>query len=312
MELTFDRLHRAGYAGVWRPLLGVILAVGGSLVLLPALVVPVFVLLAALAGFSPGMTLDRVSDLSVMSPMLLAFVNVALASSILWIWAITRVLHGLKPRWVSSVGPRLRWRYLAACAVAAVATMLVVVALSLLLPGADPNGAVGGSVNRFTEQSRSYLLIIALLTPLQAAGEEYVYRGYLTQAFGGAIGGNVGRWLAVIGPALVFAFAHGSQDLPIFLDRFAFGLVAGVLVVRTGGLEAGIAMHVINNWVALGLAVIFGDMATVLTPTGGNWATIVVTLVQSLLYLVLALGLARWMDVRHRVSGELVGPVRRV
>ena len=29
----------------------------------------------------------------------------------------------------------------------------------------------------------------------------------------------------------------------------------------TGGLEAGIAMHVLNNWLAFGLALAFGDMA---------------------------------------------------
>ena len=46
---------------------------------------------------------------------------------------------------------------------------------------------------------------------------------------------------------------------PIFFDRFAFGLVAGMLVILTGGLEAGIAMHVLNNWLAFGIALAFGD-----------------------------------------------------
>ena len=37
-------------------------------------------------------------------------------------------------------------------------------------------------------------------------------------------------------PALIFALAHGlSQDWPVFFDRFAFGVVAGILVIRTGG-----------------------------------------------------------------------------
>ena len=51
----------------------------------------------------------------------------------------------------------------------------------------------------------------------------------------------------MVASALVFALFHGTQNLPLFLDRFGFGLLAGVLVVRTGGLEAGIAAHVANN-----------------------------------------------------------------
>ena len=70
--------------------------------------------------------------------------------------------------------------------------------------------------------------------------------------------------------------------------------MAGVLVVLTGGLEAGIAMHVLNNWLAFGLALAFGDMASSLNPTGGTWWSIPVTLTQSLVYLGLAP--ASWPD----------------
>ena len=71
-------------------------------------------------------------------------------------------------------------------------------------------------------------------------------------------------------PATLFALAHGAQDAPIFIDRFAFGLVAGILVITTGGLEAGIAMHVLNNFLAFGVALAYSDMTTALTPTDGT------------------------------------------
>ncbi len=153
-----------------------------------------------------------------------------------------------------------------------------------------------------------------LLTPLQAAGEEYAFRGYLTQAFGGLFGRT---WAAVLFPALLFALAHGGQSPPVFFDRFAFGVVAGLLVVLTGGLEAGIAMHVLNNWLAFGLALAFGDMGSALNPTGGSWWTIPVTLTQSLSYLALVLLLARRWRLRTSTEtpagpGVLVGPSRRV
>ena len=113
--------------------------------------------------------------------------------------------------------------------------------------------------NEFTRTTRDFLLVVLLLTPLQAAGEEYAFRGYLQQAFGGLFGSRV---LAVGLSALLFALAHGlGQSWPIFVDRLAFGLVAGALVILTGGLEAGIAMHVLNNFLAFGLALAFSDMA---------------------------------------------------
>src|SRR3546814_5093613 len=114
-----------------------------------------------------------------------------------------------------------------------------------------------------------FALVVLFLTPLQAAGEEYAFRGYLTQVFGG----HFPTVVAILVPAVLFALAHGAQDPPIFVDRLAFGIVSGVLVVMTGGLEAGIAMHVLNNWLAFGLALAFGDLGEALTPTGGpGWS----------------------------------------
>ncbi len=73
--------------------------------------------------------------------------------------------------------------------------------------------------------------MVVFLTPLQAIAEEYVFRGYLTQAFGSlARGLALSRAVAVGVPAILFAAAHGTQSFPVFVDRLAFGLVAGVLV----------------------------------------------------------------------------------
>jgi hypothetical protein len=78
--------------------------------------------------------------------------------------------------------------------------------------------------------------------------------------------------------------------------------VAGILVIATGGLEAGIAMHVLNNFVAYGFALAFSDMTTALNPTGGSWWTLPTTLTQSLVYLALAIWAARWMGVSNVVD----------
>jgi membrane protease YdiL (CAAX protease family) len=114
-------------------------------------------------------------------------------------------------------------------------------------------------------------------------------------------------------PSLLFALAHGAQDAPIFFDRFAFGIVAGVLVILTGGLEAGIAMHVLNNWLAFGIALAFGDMDSALNPSGGTWWSIPVTLTQSLVYLALAVYVARRMGIQTRTQRAILeAPTPRV
>ena len=61
-------------------------------------------------------------------------------------------------------------------------------------------------------------------------------------------------------------------------------------------------MHVLNNLLAFGLALAFSDMSSALNPTGGSWWTLPVTLTQSLVYLGLALLVARRMGLTDRTD----------
>jgi membrane protease YdiL (CAAX protease family) len=74
--------------------------------------------------------------------------------------------------------------------------------------------------------------------------------------------------------------------------------MAGWLVTRTGGLEAGIALHVVNNIVAFGLALAVGDVSSTLTVSEVSWWNIVVTVTQSGVYILLVLWLARRMQLQ--------------
>ncbi len=295
----YHELHRVGRPGIWRSLVGSLLV----LVLVFALVPLVaggaaFVALLA-AGNSAGSAAAALDVTAEATPTGLALLNIVIACAIPVTWAVTWWLHRLKPRWLSSVAPRLRWRFLLVCLGLSVVALVASLGVGLLLPLAPGESPVGG-VNEFTTQTRNFLLVILLLTPLQAAGEEYLFRGYLTQAFGSLVWARrASQALAVLGPALIFALFHGlSQDAPVFFDRFAFGVVAGILVIRTGGLEAAIAMHVLNNFLAFGLALAFGDLTTALNATGGSsWWMILSTLTQSLVYLGLAMWVARVMGV---------------
>jgi uncharacterized protein len=309
--LPYHLILRGGRPGWWRPAVGVLALVAGMLLAAPIAWQIPFLIGFAASGEPVLASVERMLDLDNPTPLGLAYLNIVLATAIPLTWLIIRVVHGLRPRWLSSVLPRLRWRYLLVCLGLALLALIATIAVSALLPAQDTGAEISGELNRFTSTTRDFLLVVVLLTPLQAAGEEYAFRGYLAQAFGGLFGHPVP---AVVAPAVLFALAHGlGQSAPIFFDRLAFGLVAGTLVVLTGGLEAGIAMHVLNNWLAFGLALAFGDMGSSLNPTGGSWWSIPVTLTQSLVYLALALFVARRMGLETRTDSiVLAAPRRRV
>lgn len=296
----YPALLRAAPRPVWLGLLGIPLLLAGVFVLAPALMTVPFLLWYGASGVPAQETLARVTDLADPSPVSLAYLNLTLATAIPLSWLLVRALHGMRPRWLSSVHPRIRWRWFFVCLGLSVVALAVSIVVSTLLPGQEA-GEVSQELNPFTRQVRDFLLVVLFLTPLQAAAEEYLFRGYLTQAVGSmadtAWGRTAGRVLAVAVPALLFALAHGSQSAPVFFDRFAFGVLSGVLVLITGGLEAGIAMHVLNNFVAFGLALAFSDLASALNPGEATWWMIPSTVIRTLLFLALVWSAARRMGV---------------
>jgi uncharacterized protein len=322
--VEYHQIHRTGAWGKngwWRPVAGM-----ATLLLLVLIVAQVVVAIGFGIYFLLSGTddlqadFDRIIDLDNVTPGVLAFLNIGLASAIPASMLVLWLFHRLKPGWLASVTPRIRWRWLTLCFGLAFLALLATVVVAALLPSTGDAGDMSGDLNDWTTTTRDFVLVIVLLTPLQAAGEEYAFRGYLTQAFGGlfsGLGPNVSRAAAVLLPAVLFALAHGAQDAPIFVDRFAFGLVAGVLVITTGGLEAGIAMHVLNNFLAYGVALAYSDMTSALNPTGGTWWQLPVTLTQSLAYLGLATWAARRRGIATRTAPStpgavLEGPERRV
>jgi uncharacterized protein len=310
------RLGKWGSNGWWRPVVGILV-----LAVLVLLVVQLVLLVAFTVGFvvtgsDVQESIERLLDTDNVTPAGLAYLNLALAGAIPATMLVTWAFHGLRPGWLSSVLPRLRWRWLMVCLGLAFVALVVTLLVSALLPSQGESTEMSDELNKWTSTTRDFVLVVLFLTPLQAAGEEYAFRGYLTQAFGGLfapLSPMVSRAAAVLLPAVLFALAHGAQELPIFIDRLAFGIVAGILVIATGGLEAGIAMHVLNNFVAFGFALAFGDMSSALNPSGSTWWTLPVTLTQALSYTALAILVGRAMKVRTRTDPvELVALNRRV
>ncbi len=305
--LPYHLVLTGGRPGWWRYVLGLGVMLAGLVVVAPLVLLMPFALYYLGTSADFGDSMRALVDLDNPTPAGLAYLNLTLAAAIPLAWFVVTFVHGLRPRWLASIRPRIRWRYLLACLGVSVIALIATLAVSALVPAQAEGTDISGHLNDFTSTTRDFLIVLVLLTPLQAAGEEYAFRGYLTQAFGGLFRSP---WVAVGASSFIFGLAHGiGQSPPIFFDRFAFGLVAGALVVLTGGLEAGIAMHVLNNWLAFGIALAYGDMASTLNPTGGSWWSLPVTVTQSLVYLGLALLVARRMGLTDRTDPAVLAAV---
>jgi hypothetical protein len=63
--------------------------------------------------------------------------NLGIATLIPIAWVLMMGVHQVRPRWLSSVKPRIRWRYLVGCLVVAVVALNGVLALSVLVDDED-------------------------------------------------------------------------------------------------------------------------------------------------------------------------------
>ena len=262
----------------WRPLLGLLLFTAVYLV------ATVVVILAGFAvGAFPDPTAIDPTDLT--DPTLLLLTNLSLIVAIPCVWLAWVAAHGMRPGWSSSVVARLRWRLLLPFTLLSLPTLVLGLLLSVLLGFLAGDWEATGPVAGF-----GWLLLVVLLTtPLQSAAEEYVFRGYLSQAIAGWVGRpQAGAVVAGVLTAALFSAAHLPPDVWTFLDRFAFGLAASAVVWLTGGLEAAIVLHAANNVVVFLLAGSLGEgVATESVPAGTGVLVVLIDLLAMAAYVAL-------------------------
>jgi membrane protease YdiL (CAAX protease family) len=292
---TYPLMLRTWTYAPWRPVLGLIGLLAGVLFVVPVVLLPVLAVGFAIQGGSFGPAFTAALNQTELTPASMLYLNLTLAGMTLVTWGLVRFIHRLRPRWLMSVKPGIRWRFFGAC----LGLSLVALAAQLLVGAFLPQdvNTLSGHLHAVTGQTIAFAVVILLTTPLQAIGEEYAFRGYAMQAFGSL---TRSPWFAILLSAVLFTAAHGSQNVPLLADRFAFGLLAGYLVWRTGGLEAGIALHVWNNLVAFGFGLAFGDIQQLLTATDASWWNLPLTVTQNGVYLVLVLLVAKRMGIDNR------------
>lgn len=235
--------------------------------LLPSVIAPLVLGIAAAFRHPEDVSTYFVDALAYHFPEGVLATHLGLGSMILIAWALIRYAHHVGFEWTASVQPGMRWRYLLICVV------MAAVVLNLILWLGPEARAMQWQEPQ--PQWYVFLAVIAFTAPLQAAAEEIFFRGYLQQTIGSATGQ---AWLGVLGASLVFAFMHGSQNEALFLHRLGFGLIAGALVLATGGLEAAIAVHIVNNLMAFGYATITGGVAATAAVRAITWTSAVTAL----------------------------------
>ena len=120
-------------------------------------------------------------------PIGMLSVNLGFAALIPVVWGLMAAIHHMQPRWLSSVRPRIRWGYLFACLAIAAVVLNGVMLLST---------TVGEPLSiRPQEGFWPFLAVIVLTSPIQAAAEEILFRGYLLQALGSLVSRPWSAWL---------------------------------------------------------------------------------------------------------------------
>lgn len=293
-ELEYHRLFRGvtGYRW-WKPLVALVLAalyyftlsLVFGIVMGPVLVLATGVPVGDMGAFMESF--ERLTVLDTQEPLSLVFTLGSIILMIPSVW-LALLSVGIRPfgrAW--SVALRVRWGLVWKTAGLAVACLLVTNGLSIAVQVlfVDSPQEVAAELPDIDLTAALWsLLIVVLLVPFQAAAEELVFRGFFMQVIGSWLRSP---WLAILLPTVAFALAH-IYDVWGMLSVGVMGLIAAWLTWRTGGLEAAISIHVVNNLIA------FGIMATGLSgstaqeaETGGSWVSILVQAAGLGLFLVL-------------------------
>jgi membrane protease YdiL (CAAX protease family) len=222
-----------------------------------------------------------------------AFAAVVLCGLVLT-WCVVR-FH--RRPWMSLVSHDLRldWRRLAigAGVEAVLAGGLLVFGgeasekAQALRRGATAAAAAGAAMTPLA------VALALVLTPLQAATEEMLFRGYLTQALG-RVTRSPAIIVAIVG--VVFAALHfnayGALTIPyLFVLSVTFSLVS----LRDSRLELTIGAHAANNWLAIAAASMLG-----LNPTDMrvHWAAVAILAANGALFYAITRFLVRLLPDR--------------
>lgn len=299
--LEYHRLLRGAQSYKWwKPLLMVLIA--GAIYIVFSVIISVIWMGIVFAGnpdlftgSDPGAISKQLLDqltLDTQNP-LAVFMNLATIALMIPSVILAMLVMGMRPVGrIWSVATRIRWgmlgRFTGFAVLGVIAMNVTGVLFEVLFSLAEPAQSAMLSVPKDFDPNAALLsfAFVLLLVPIQATAEEVVFRGLFMQVLGAWL---KNPWFAILLPSLAFALAH-IYDIWGLAAVGLMGLVAAWLTWRTGGLEAAIAIHIINNIFAFGVMSTGLGGSTAQTESAGGPG--------SLIGEVIGLALFTWLVVR--------------
>ena len=236
------------------------------------------------------------------TPWILLFTNIALALSIPLAMLLQWGFFGVRPRFLSSVEGRFRWRWVGRLALIVLPVFVIYVVVLFLI---DPGGEF-----RLDGTAIALIVVVLLTTPFQAAGEEYGMRGLVQR--------SVGAWFAspraalIVGTLIsgvVFCSAHFAGDPWLIGYYFLFGVAMSIAAWATGGIEAPIVIHAVNNVLIFLSAAVVGGLDQGIDRSAGSGGPFILL---PMVMVLLAAAIAWWWGRRSKLVVEAVPPANRL
>ncbi|MFL0387910.1 lysostaphin resistance A-like protein [Curtobacterium sp. 179-B 9B NHS] len=315
MSVPYHRLPRVDARWRWwRPLVALAFLVGYYVVTQIVLAVAYFVPIGAtqgaegLIGFQDDLTSGALDPTD---PLILSLTLLSLVVLLPGILLAVKIARIGPAGILSSTRFRVRWRWTLWCLLP---TLVIAIPMFLLQTWGmfSFDGGFGWDHDAIGQSTVSpatltfTIVMVLVLVPFQGAAEEYVFRGFLIQTIASWIPVRiVGVVVAVAVSTVVFAAGHIPNGYNVWgiLDVGSFGLVAAIIVLRTGGMEATVLQHAFNNIMIFVLQAP-GWSKVDLDASGGTAGGFLVTLATSLAFWGMIELLAWWRGLDRRFPGH--------
>ncbi len=292
----------------WKGLLG-ILALGALTLVLGGILGFVGMLIDLATG---AITWDQLTDTArgeiPIGPALFIANNLGLAALIWASMLLNRAFFGQRGGFLGSIAGRLRWALLGRLALVLGLPWAIWVGLDLALtPGIFSGMQITGPT-----------IVLAALTlvttPLQSVGEEYAFRGFVPRCVAAMIPNRrAALAVAAVVGSVLFMVAHAAADPWLNVYYFGLGLVFTALTWRSGGLEASMLVHAVNNTITLVPVVLAGALTEAFNRSSGvaGPAILIPLAVGIILIGVLEWAMRRWHIARTGAPGlaEMAPPM---
>ena len=219
---------------------------------------------ATAAVLGAGAAVARASGQSTSSitPAYLLTYNVQIAAIAPISALVQQAVFGVRPRFLTSVVGRFRWRWAGRVATVFVPVWAAYVIAAQLL---RPAGTV-----RLDATTIALTAVVLATTPLQAAGEEYAFRGLVQRSTGSWLASSSAAFaLSTLLTAVPFALLHLAKNPWAAAYYLISGLAFSLIARFSGGLEAGVVVHAVGNTLLLLPSVLTDSADSILDASSG-------------------------------------------